>query len=188
MGTLFSLVCAIAFICAIVFGVKTVQKKGNRSKLFLIISVVVCIISALLVPSDHDDAAGISAPPTSVQTDSTPSPSPSQTPTPTPSPSSAPSAKPTDEPAKTPTPSSVPANTPTPEQTTQNSAQQTAAPVSTPVPTPAPPTNQGTTIYVTETGKRYHYDPNCNGGTYYPSTLDAALARGLTPCQKCVGG
>ena len=42
------------------------------------------------------------------------------------------------------------------------------------------------TIYVTKTGKRYHYDSTCNGGTYYPSTLEEALSRGLTPCEKCV--
>lgn len=46
-------------------------------------------------------------------------------------------------------------------------------------------TNQ--TVYITRTGKRYHYDPNCNGGTYIASTLSAAKASGLTPCQKCVG-
>ena len=44
----------------------------------------------------------------------------------------------------------------------------------------------GVHIYVTPTGKRYHYDANCNGGTYIESTLAAALGRGLTPCQKCV--
>lgn len=42
------------------------------------------------------------------------------------------------------------------------------------------------TVYVTKTGKRYHYDPNCNGGTYYKSTLLDAQSRGLTPCSKCV--
>ena len=42
------------------------------------------------------------------------------------------------------------------------------------------------TIYVTRTGKRYHYDGNCNGGTYYATTLSDALSRGLTPCKKCV--
>jgi len=45
---------------------------------------------------------------------------------------------------------------------------------------------QDRTIYITPTGKRYHYDPSCNGGTYLPSTLAEAKARGLTPCQKCV--
>lgn len=42
------------------------------------------------------------------------------------------------------------------------------------------------TVYVTETGSRYHYDSSCNGGTYYESTLEEAEARGLTPCNKCV--
>lgn len=63
-----------------------------------------------------------------------------------------------------------------------------------PVPsTPAPsttvaPQETGHKIYVTKSGKRYHYDPNCNGGTYYESTLEEALARNLTPCNKCVNG
>lgn len=48
-------------------------------------------------------------------------------------------------------------------------------------------TSQGRTIYVTATGKKYHYSGSCNGGTYYASTLEKALARGLTPCKKCVG-
>lgn len=44
------------------------------------------------------------------------------------------------------------------------------------------------TVYITPTGKRYHYDNNCNGGTYIESTLDKALSLGLTPCKKCAGG
>lgn len=46
-----------------------------------------------------------------------------------------------------------------------------------------PPTSR--TVYITPTGKRYHFDSNCNGGTYIPSTLQEALRRGLTPCNKC---
>lgn len=42
------------------------------------------------------------------------------------------------------------------------------------------------TVYVTKTGKHYHYSGSCNGGNYYRSTLSEALARGLTPCDKCV--
>lgn len=42
------------------------------------------------------------------------------------------------------------------------------------------------TIYVTRTGKKYHYSGSCNGGTYYKSTLQQALARKLGPCGKCV--
>ncbi len=43
------------------------------------------------------------------------------------------------------------------------------------------------TVYVTPTGKRYHYSSSCNGGSYSATTLDEALARGLTPCKKCIG-
>lgn len=77
--------------------------------------------------------------------------------------------------------SSTPSPAPTP----------TPTPAPTPAPTPKPSPTQTPTavshkIYVTRTGKKYHYDPNCNGGTYYESTLADALARGLTPCAKCV--
>ena len=43
------------------------------------------------------------------------------------------------------------------------------------------------TVYVTPTGKRYHYSGSCNGGSYSPTTLDNALRMGLTPCKKYVG-
>lgn len=70
-----------------------------------------------------------------------------------------------------------------------------AAPPVTPAPAPATPAapkpdsneSAARTIYITKTGKRYHYDSSCNGGTYIPSSLSDALARGLTPCNKCVG-
>jgi hypothetical protein len=45
---------------------------------------------------------------------------------------------------------------------------------------------KGQHIYVTSTGKRYHYDGSCNGGTYYEATLAEAMGRGLTPCEKCI--
>ena len=41
-------------------------------------------------------------------------------------------------------------------------------------------------IYVTKTGKHYHFSETCNGGTYYEATLAEAMGRGLTPCDKCV--
>ena len=44
----------------------------------------------------------------------------------------------------------------------------------------------GEHIYITPTGKRYHFDGHCNGGTYTETTLADAMGRGLTPCQKCV--
>lgn len=48
--------------------------------------------------------------------------------------------------------------------------------------------SNGRTVYITPTGKRYHYNSNCNDGTYIPSTLSEAQAMGLTPCKKCAGG
>lgn len=47
-------------------------------------------------------------------------------------------------------------------------------------------TKQSRTVYVTKTGKKYHYNSHCNGGTYYESTLEEAQRRGLGPCNKCV--
>jgi len=41
-------------------------------------------------------------------------------------------------------------------------------------------------VFITATGKRYHYDDHCNGGTYWEVPLSSALGMGLTPCDKCV--
>lgn len=41
--------------------------------------------------------------------------------------------------------------------------------------------------YITLTGSKYHNDPHCNGGTYWPVPLDTAIGMGLTPCSKCIG-
>lgn len=75
------------------------------------------------------------------------------------------------------------------EETPAAPVETPAAPAEstpTPEPSPAPSQQNEKTVYVTKTGKRYHYDSNCNGSTYYPSTLTEAKNRGLTPCQKCV--
>lgn len=44
----------------------------------------------------------------------------------------------------------------------------------------------GQQIYVTPTGKKYHFSDSCNGGHYYEATLAEAMGHGLTPCEKCV--
>lgn len=77
-----------------------------------------------------------------------------------------------------------PASTPAPEP------QPEPAPVvdSTPEPESKPAQETSRTVYITKTGKRYHFDGNCGNGEYIPSTLAEAEARGLTPCAKCVGG
>lgn len=43
-------------------------------------------------------------------------------------------------------------------------------------------------VYITASGKRWHYDPNCNGGTYWEVPYASAVGMGLTPCEKCAGG
>lgn len=42
------------------------------------------------------------------------------------------------------------------------------------------------TVYITRTGKKWHYDEHCNGGTYYPVPYLTALQMTEGPCDKCV--
>ncbi len=44
---------------------------------------------------------------------------------------------------------------------------------------------QGKTVYITPTGKRYHYSSSCGGKNSKKSDLDTAKSLGLTPCKKC---
>ena len=43
----------------------------------------------------------------------------------------------------------------------------------------------GTTVYITKTGKSYHYINPCGNGTYYAVDLSWAKANGYSPCGKC---
>lgn len=43
------------------------------------------------------------------------------------------------------------------------------------------------TVFITNTGKKYHSDSNCNGGDYFSVTLSEAINQGLKPCEKCIG-
>ena len=77
---------------------------------------------------------------------------------------------------------------------------ETPTPTVTPEPTPEPETPElltewgitlSDTVYITPSGKHWHLNGTCNGGTYTPTTLEEALKtkRGgefLTPCDKCV--
>lgn len=42
------------------------------------------------------------------------------------------------------------------------------------------------TVYITKTGKKYHYTYPCGGGTFYECPLQEAIDRGLEPCKRCV--
>ena len=46
-------------------------------------------------------------------------------------------------------------------------------------------TSNSRIVYRTPTGKRYHYLSTCGGKNSTATTLSAAIAAGLTPCQKC---
>lgn len=80
-------------------------------------------------------------------------------------------------------PVSTPGNQPT--QTTDSNDEQNP---NTPSSPQQPETKNSRTVYITRTGSKYHYDNNCNGGTYIESTLDEAVSLGLEPCKKCAGG
>ena len=41
-------------------------------------------------------------------------------------------------------------------------------------------------IFITKTGKKYHYDDHSNGATYWEAPLATALGFGLETCDKCV--
>lgn len=61
-------------------------------------------------------------------------------------------------------------------------------PIKTETKTDSQPDNAETSakVYITKSGKRYHYDSNCNGANYFESTMKDATSKGLTPCEKCV--
>lgn len=42
-------------------------------------------------------------------------------------------------------------------------------------------------VYITRTGKHWHYSSTCNGGNYWEVPYETAIGFGLTPCEKCVG-
>ena len=44
---------------------------------------------------------------------------------------------------------------------------------------------RGSTVYVTPSGKKYHYSTSCAGKNARATTLSAAQASGKDPCAKC---
>ncbi|MGN1478349.1 MAG: hypothetical protein ACI4XH_01160 [Acutalibacteraceae bacterium] len=41
-------------------------------------------------------------------------------------------------------------------------------------------------VYITKTGKKYHYTYPCGNGTFYECSLEEAISKGLEPCKRCV--
>jgi len=54
------------------------------------------------------------------------------------------------------------------------------------IPLPMPVVTPQRSFYITRTGKRYHSNPSCGGGSGFPATLDEISRRGLTPCGRCL--
>ena len=87
-------------------------------------------------------------------------------------------------------------NTPTTIPTTASTTTTTKVTTSTKATTTSKPTtttkaitttkDNSLVVYRTPSGERYHYDPECGGKNSYETTLNKAMASGLTPCQKCV--
>lgn len=67
---------------------------------------------------------------------------------------------------------------------TNNSSKKTSSTSTTKKETTSSNKN-GQTVYITKTGKKYHYLNNCGNGTYYKTTLSEAKKKGLTLCEKC---
>ena len=44
---------------------------------------------------------------------------------------------------------------------------------------------RGSTVYVTPSGKKYHYSASCAGKNARATTLSAAQASSKCPCSKC---
>ena len=98
----------------------------------------------------------------------------------------------TEEPATEPPVTEPPATDPPATDPPATEPPATEPPVTNPPVTDPPvtqppqnPENQ-ITVYITNTGKKYHYANPCGNGDYYPTTLDQALQQGLKPCGKCV--
>lgn len=51
---------------------------------------------------------------------------------------------------------------------------------------PAPVQDENQIVYITKTGKKYHYSYDCSETDFYECTLEEALELGLEPCGNCV--
>lgn len=68
---------------------------------------------------------------------------------------------------------------------TQAAEQSQTSQQSTVTQTPSSSVAAGPVVYTTPSGKRYHVDQECGGKNSSDESKDKAVARGLTPCQKC---
>lgn len=78
-----------------------------------------------------------------------------------------------------------PSNSASPSTSATAEPSTTTKQTTTANPFPTTSTSNSQTVYVTPTGKRYHYSSSCAGKNATRSTLSDAKSRGLTPCKKC---
>lgn len=87
---------------------------------------------------------------------------------------------------------SKPESKPAPPSKRKPTPNPKPAPAPKPEPAPSPNTANDNTIgrevYITPTGKRYHFNSSCGGKNSYPTSLSKAKQMGLTPCKKCANG
>lgn len=75
--------------------------------------------------------------------------------------------------------------TTTTKRATRARAVTTKKPAATKAPEEPIDQSLSRTVYITPTGKRYHFLSSCGGKNSYEVTLSEAKGKGLTPCQKC---
>ena len=99
-----------------------------------------------------------------------------------PAPTPTPTVAVTEEPQATPAPTA----TPTPEPTPTPTPAPTAAPATAPAPAPAAAEPQTETVYVTNSGTKYHR-AGCSHlkSSKIEMDKDAAIAAGYTACKSC---
>ncbi len=82
-------------------------------------------------------------------------------------------------------PTTTQKETTTKKPTTTQKPTTTRKPTTTKTPTTVNP-DARVTVYITKTGKKYHYENPCGNGSYTATTLEKAKQSGLTACEKCV--
>ena len=150
------------------------------------------------VETDSQDAqVPDEIPDTSADSESEPIPEPSSEPVSEMQSEPAPDSKPDNKSSTTseaPAPNTAPATEAKPAPQPAPAPAPKPAPAPAPKPAPAPATEadpndpEERTVYITNSGKRYHFNSKCGNGNYFPVSLKEAKARGLTPCEKCAGG
>ena len=72
------------------------------------------------------------------------------------------------------------------ERSVRTSAKSSVADKQSDAETTSAEQSKNKTVYITKTGKKYHYTYPCGNGVFYECPLQEAIDRGLEPCKRCV--